>query len=257
LEPFAGSLAVLLNRPDDPLAEVVCDLDGWIVNFWRSIKYDWPAVVSQLSGPVSEVEMVGYNKYLIANRAVVTPKLEDDLEYYDPELAAIWWMGISSWLGSGYGWRPSRQRPHIDRTLKSVYSLGLTDERIAAVSARLANVVLLSGNWDAAWKRVVTSAILHRFSTVGVFLDPPYGGDRVKGLYAEDQHLHDEVLAWCRTVPGHVTVVLAGYDNEYDLPWPKVYWNAHNGYAQEGNERRRREVLYVKEAGVKYLRRKH
>jgi DNA adenine methylase len=255
LEPFAGSLAVLLNRPDPPLSEVVCDLDGYIANFWRAIRDTPGEVTAHLNGPVAEVDMQAYQRLLVDQRGVITPKLESDPTYSDPHLAAIWWMGISSFLGSGWAWRNARQRPHIDRTLKSVYSASMTDERIAQVAARLATVVILSGNWDKAWARVATSAILSRFSTVGVFLDPPYAGKRSKGLYAEDMHLHDEVLSWCRQVPLHVAVVLAGYDGEYDLPWRRVRWKAHNGYAAEANNRRSQEILYVKEAGVRYLRR--
>lgn len=41
VDPFAGSLAVLLSRPDDhqwwDRTETVNDLDGNISNFWRSV----------------------------------------------------------------------------------------------------------------------------------------------------------------------------------------------------------------------------
>jgi site-specific DNA-adenine methylase len=260
LEPFAGTLAVLLQRPHPPGAEVVCDLDGYIANFHRAIKYDWQDVLAQVSGPVSEVDMVSYNRWLIENRDLLTPKLEADPDFYDTLAAARWWMGASSWFGKGWSWKNARQRPHIDRTLKNLYSASMTDQRVADVSARLANVVILSGDWEQAWQRVVTDAILDRFKSkkggVGVFLDPPYAGERDKGLYAEDQHLHDEVLAWCRQVPEHVTVVLAGYEDEYKLRWPKVHWTAHNGYAQNNNQRRAGEVLYVKPVGWKPPRRR-
>ena len=39
-EPFAGSLAVLLQRQGGAgPREIVCDLDGGICNFWRAIQY--------------------------------------------------------------------------------------------------------------------------------------------------------------------------------------------------------------------------
>ena len=38
VEPFAGSLACLLARPDGAgQREIVCDLDGGISNFWRAV----------------------------------------------------------------------------------------------------------------------------------------------------------------------------------------------------------------------------
>jgi site-specific DNA-adenine methylase len=36
VEPFAGSLAVLLARPSTPKVETVNDKDGLIANFWRA-----------------------------------------------------------------------------------------------------------------------------------------------------------------------------------------------------------------------------
>ena len=57
VEPFAGSLAVLLNRPHpcnrSYHSETVNDLDGFVVNAWRAMQMDpegtafhasWPAV---------------------------------------------------------------------------------------------------------------------------------------------------------------------------------------------------------------------
>ena len=40
IEPFAGSLAVLLGRPavGRRVTETVNDLDGHLVNFWRAIQ---------------------------------------------------------------------------------------------------------------------------------------------------------------------------------------------------------------------------
>lgn len=38
VEPFAGSLAVLLARPGEPRIETVNDLDGYLVNFWRAVQ---------------------------------------------------------------------------------------------------------------------------------------------------------------------------------------------------------------------------
>ena len=40
VEPFAGSLAVLLGRPHPPKVETVNDLDGMVANFWRALAAD-------------------------------------------------------------------------------------------------------------------------------------------------------------------------------------------------------------------------
>ena len=39
IEPFAGSLAVLLGRPHPPHVETVNDLDCYVANFWRAVQY--------------------------------------------------------------------------------------------------------------------------------------------------------------------------------------------------------------------------
>jgi hypothetical protein len=250
VEPFAGSLAVLLARPtDNPRTEIAVDLDGLLLNFWRSIQNEWPSVRGYLTGSVSEIDIYAKHEALLADREVVTEKLRADPEWCNPLLAAWWWEGISSWLGSGFGHRHARQRPHIDRSLKGVWATRMTDEKIEAVAARLANVILLAGDWQDAWKRSVTPAIVNRFDRgVGVFLDPPYSGNRQAGLYAEDAHLNEQVTEWCLTQPRHVRIVVAGYDDEYPAlaqsGWTAVSWKAPNGYAQEANVQRHQETLF-------------
>lgn len=59
-EPFAGSLAVLLNRPhpcNRPYhSETVNDIDGFIVNAWRAIAADPDGVAEAASWPVTEAD---------------------------------------------------------------------------------------------------------------------------------------------------------------------------------------------------------
>ena len=50
-EPFFGSGAVLLDSPTTHLREVVCDTDGNLCNFWRSIRSN-PDQVAQLCYPL-------------------------------------------------------------------------------------------------------------------------------------------------------------------------------------------------------------
>ena len=38
IEPFAGSLSVLLGNPNIPKMETCYDLDCFIPNFWRAVK---------------------------------------------------------------------------------------------------------------------------------------------------------------------------------------------------------------------------
>jgi hypothetical protein len=258
LEPFAGSLAVLLARPHEPAAEIACDLDGLIVNFWRALKHDPAAVLAYDMGPIAEDDVEAYHRNLVDRAAGLSIALRGGGEYYNARLAYEWWAGISSWLGSGWCTRnpPSRQRPHIDRTLKGLYAVGCTDERILELSRRLANVVLLSGDWENAWQRVVSDSILNRFRRdrggVGVFLDPPYTHTtgRAAGLYAADASLSAEVQDWAveHACPV-VRIVVAGYEDEYPTlaeTWGVVRWSTPSGYVNtSGNERRKADVLFL------------
>jgi hypothetical protein len=54
VEPFAGTLAVLLGRPTEPKIETVNDLDVLISNFWRSLQHDPEALAAHADWPVNE-----------------------------------------------------------------------------------------------------------------------------------------------------------------------------------------------------------
>ena len=54
VEPFAGSLAVLLGRPTEPRIESVNDKDCYLANFWRALKLDPEGVVKYAQWPVNE-----------------------------------------------------------------------------------------------------------------------------------------------------------------------------------------------------------
>lgn len=56
VEPFAGSLAVLLGRPHAPGTETVNDFDCMVANFWRAIKCDPDAVAENADWPVNEAD---------------------------------------------------------------------------------------------------------------------------------------------------------------------------------------------------------
>ena len=55
VEPFAGSLAVLLGRPTIEGTETVNDLDGLLSNFWRAVRLDPERTAEHADWPVSEL----------------------------------------------------------------------------------------------------------------------------------------------------------------------------------------------------------
>jgi DNA adenine methylase len=104
VEPFAGSLAVLLGRPGKHAAkiETVNDLDGFIANFWRGIAWDPRSVAHYADWPVNEIDLTARHAWLVSQRESLTRKLEGDPEFFDPKIAGWWVAGICGWIGSGY-----------------------------------------------------------------------------------------------------------------------------------------------------------
>ena len=79
VEPFAGSLAVLLQRPDEPWAETVNELDGLIVNAWRAMMFAPAEVARLVAWPVSEIDLRARHQALVDARSAgggATARLE-------------------------------------------------------------------------------------------------------------------------------------------------------------------------------------
>ncbi len=129
VEPFAGSLVVLLGRPHDlgdgsRRAETVNDADGMLANFWRAIAHDPEAVAFHADYPVNEVDLFARHLWLVNDgRSRLLEGMESDPEWFDPKIAGWWVWGINAWIGSGWcsgigpwthaGDGTIGQRPHL------------------------------------------------------------------------------------------------------------------------------------------------
>jgi len=124
VEPFAGSMAVLLARPNfdpqHPPCETSNDLDGMIVNFWRAVRADPDELARQCDWPVTEVDLTSRHKFLVkkGEKQAFLRSLRDDPKYYDLERAAYWVYGKSCWIGSGFcdgEWDPESEEDFTKR----------------------------------------------------------------------------------------------------------------------------------------------
>ncbi len=115
IEPFAGSLAVLLANPQPPNIEVVCDLDCMIANFWRAIAADPEQVAHHADWPTFHTDLTARHKWLVNRRQLVQQNCNDDAEWFDPQVAGWWVWGISHWIGGGFcsGNSSSTQIPRV------------------------------------------------------------------------------------------------------------------------------------------------
>jgi len=124
VEPFAGSLAVLLGRPDSAAgrrAETVNDADGFVANFWRACAADPEQVAKFCSGPVNETDLFARHLWLVNTGRERIAQLESDPDWFDAKVAGWWVWGVNAWIGSGWcsGTGPwvhaddPKQRPHL------------------------------------------------------------------------------------------------------------------------------------------------
>lgn len=109
VEPFAGSLAMLLKRPaehftDGYRVETVNDANHFIVNFWRAVKAGPDAVAEYADGPVIEADLHARHRWLMRSdfAAGWRKRMAEDPDHYDAKVAGWWVWGQCCWIGSGW-----------------------------------------------------------------------------------------------------------------------------------------------------------
>lgn len=209
IEPFGGSLAVLLARPESHewwnKKETAGDFSGHVVNFYRAVSAEPDKLAELALYPVAEADLTARHLYLVRYENTLAEKLAMDPKFYDLEAAAWWVWGISAWVGgdwmSGKGaWKPEVEEgeepgPGVYRKMpmvagnhggkgihKPVKGINNASEVYASylqnlngmfqlLKNRLIRVRLISGDW----KRIQGAASKAAAGKItGVFLDPPY-----------------------------------------------------------------------------------
>ena len=102
VEPFAGSLAVLLGRPTEPRVETVNDLDAMVANFWRAVQAAPAEVAQHADWPVSEPDLHARHRWLVAQLPAHRERALSDPDYFDVKIAGWWVWGLSQWIGGGW-----------------------------------------------------------------------------------------------------------------------------------------------------------
>jgi DNA adenine methylase len=276
LEPFAGSLAILLGRPGGAgKYETVNDAAGMISNFWRSVRADPQEVARYADYPVIEQDLHARHQWLVDQIPELTRKLEEHPDHFDAKIAGWWVWGKGCWIGDGWcqhpEWRQrpdlssnngvhalSRQTPDISarrgvhRKIPNVHgnrgvhvhaeSDGAIQDRLVLLAERLRHVRVCSGDW----KRICSpssmgtnpSGVAQGIAPVAIYLDPPYPG--YEHLYQEGSlSVQKEVLEFCLEWGPHprVRIALSGYEGDYELPgWEVIAWKAHGGYGNQSKE---------------------
>jgi hypothetical protein len=104
VEPFAGSLAVLLGRPawHEGTCETANDADQFLANFWRALEHDPDAVAPYADRPVNEADLFAIHLWLVNEGRERIAKMDANPDFFDAKVAGWWVWGINAWIGSGW-----------------------------------------------------------------------------------------------------------------------------------------------------------
>ncbi|QRK06034.1 hypothetical protein JQX13_38805 [Archangium violaceum] len=150
VEPFAGSLAVLLARPTPPRVETVNDKDCYLANFWRAVHADPEGVAHHSDWPVNEADLHARHRWLV-EQVSFRERMRREPDFYDVKVAGWWVWGISQWIGSGWCAQPAweeqdaagaektcgihtaeySKRPALDKPGRGVHQLATRGESLA------------------------------------------------------------------------------------------------------------------------------
>jgi DNA adenine methylase len=266
VEPFAGSLAVLLNAPDGSRTETVNDLDQYLANFWRAVRSDPEGVAVAADWPVNEADLQARHYWLVSEGRKRLEAVMTDPDGFDAKIAGWWVWGLCCWIGSEWcsgegpwratadGWENvrnagqgvNRKMPHVgnagqgvNRKMPHVRNAGKEHPHrdhligyMQSLAARLRYVRVCCGDW----RRVLTPSVTFRHGLTGIVLDPPYGEGEVDYSAGGNRtSIADDVKAWAIANgdnPG-LRIALCGYDGQHEMPetWREAAWVAAGGYS--------------------------
>ena len=257
VEPFFGSGAVMLNRPRGFTGnETVNDLDGFVANFWRSIKLRSEETAEHADQPVNENDLHARHVWLVQRIESLRAQLEGDPDWCDPQIAGYWVWGVSCWIAGGFcsGKGPwwvneERQLVHLGNNGRGVnrklVHLGTSRTQdlvgwFRSLAGRLARVRVCSGDWS----RVCGPSVTFKHGLTGVFLDPPYAdtANRCVDLYRKDsESVAHDVREWAIENGNNplMRIALCGFEGEHEMPksWMVYQWNAGAGFGGKAKER--------------------
>lgn len=246
VEPFAGSLAVLLANPNRPKIETVNDLDCFITNFWRAVSADPEGVAKFADTPVHEADLHARHKWLVnASTAEFKLKMHTDPDYYDLKIAGWWVWGMGASIGNN--WLSSKgvnSAPILSSAGGGIH--GLTHSVIdwfKILQERTRRVRVCSGDWQ----RIMTPSItfnnkgLSPKDITAVFLDPPYDFKGRDKVYKEESNVFADVCKWAidNGDNARLRIALCGYEDDHGIPdnWVTYSWKTNGGLANLGDSR--------------------
>ena len=259
IEPFAGSLAVLLSRPTPPRIETVNDLDCYLSNFWRAVQAAPDEVAKWADWPVNEADLHARHKWL-RSQEEFRAKMHQDPDYYDAKIAGWWVWGVSTAIGGAGVFCQLEESPRygspptLHHAGNGIGGSSFDFSVFGILSHRLRRTRVCSGDWT----RVLSNTPLSAGAITGVFLDPPYSEGRFAyaglgdGDTDESDAIAQSVARWAIDHGKNPTLRIAycGLEGTVQFPdsWEIVEWKTQGGYGNQrkdkGNKNRYRERIW-------------
>ena len=101
-EPFAATAAMLLGSPRMSPREIICDIYGFIPNFWRAVRADPHTVARWADKPTFHHDLYATHIWLLNWGREFGQRLMVDLDFYDAKAAGLWVWGVNLWIGGGW-----------------------------------------------------------------------------------------------------------------------------------------------------------
>lgn len=244
IEPFCGSLAVLLSNPSTSKIETVNDADCFLVNFWRCISNDPEQVVKYADYPILEADLHARHKWMLSNaNDDFRSKMNDDPHFCDFKMAGWWIWGIGASIpGNFLQSRGINSIPCLSSAGGGIH--GLTNdilEWFKIIQDRIRRVRVCCGDYQKILSPAITykNKGLGKDEITGIFLDPPYDlKDRSSKLYQEDKDIYSQVCQWAiqNGETNKLRIAVCGYQNDVVFPdtWQQVPWKANGGLGNRG-----------------------
>ena len=276
IEPFGGSLAILLAKPGGAASlEVVGDGNGFIANFWRAVKYQPDQVAHWADYPVSHIDQGARHRLMMEMRDELADALHDPEWPGNAKLAGWWLWGQCSWIGSGWcdwwgkiphvsdagqGVQASGKIPHVSDAGRGVQASGQIPHvgnagmgvQASGQIPHVGNAGLMTSGGQAAW--IWLHKIANRLERVRIIhgdwdrcLNNHYGADQTAVFLDPPYKAFEQpygslpvasaVEDWARDNP-RLRIAICGHIGDYDLPgWDAVQWERPgNTYSGTGTK---------------------
>lgn len=246
VEPFAGSLAVLLANPKPAKIETVNDIDCFITNFWRAVSQNPEEVARFADSPVNELDLHARHRWLIVQATdEFRNKLNTDPDFFDAKIAGWWVWGMGASIGNNW-LQPKglNAAPLLSSAGGGVHGLSRNIiDWFKELQTRTRRVRVCCGDWSKVLTPSVTfnNVGISSKDITGIFLDPPYDYKGRDKVYKEENNIFHQVYEWAIQNGNNpkLRIALCGYEDDHEFPdtWKKFAWKADGGYSGLGDGR--------------------